>query len=94
MTNTNDIKKKIIFVEKNEKIHFEGGRITGTIWGDHCNGLQIEITRWCDGSMDMDVYLDNRRGYIMALHEITKITYGPILADYKQLAEVVFDDKQ
>ena len=93
MTNTNDIKRKIIFVEKNEMVHFEGGRTTGTIWGDHYNELQIEITRWCDGSMDMDVYLENRRGYIMALHEITKISYGPITAKYEELKEVVFDDK-
>ena len=84
-------KGKIIFVGNNEMIHFEGGRITGTIWGDHYNGLQIEIIRWCDGSMDMDVYLDNRRGYVMALHEITKITYGPITANYEELMEVEFD---
>lgn len=95
MTNTNDIKiqRKIIFLEKNEMIHFEGGRITGTLWGDHFNGLQIEISRWCDGSMDMDVYLENRRGYIMSLHEITKIAYGPITGKYEELAEVVFNDK-
>ena len=93
MTNNNNIKKQIIFVGVNDMIHFVGDNVTGTLWGDHFNGLEIEITRWCNNSMDVDVYLENRRGYVMALHEITKISYGPVTEKYKELKEVAFNDK-
>lgn len=93
MTKTNDIKKKTIFIGKTDMLHFEGGKfgVTGTLWGDHFNGLEVIITQYATGIIDVDVYLENMLGYILALHDLTKITFGPQTSDYNELMEVVFD---
>ena len=82
--------KRTLFIEKDMMVHFEGERfkVSGTLWGDHFNGLELEITKYGDNSIDVDVYLENRRGYILALHNLTKITYGLATLNYEDLKEV------
>lgn len=84
---------KTIYINTNQMFHFEGKDVNGTLWGDHFEGLELVCTKYCDGSIDVDVYLANKSAFILALHNLKTISYGTITVKYEDLKEVKFDGK-